>query len=91
MHLPSLSNWAKNQLVLLIAQRDVVAYGNQLDFIDAGPGAYTEWGGYFGRLAFVLSISSGVPESIMFYIDLISTRLLATSRASLHFVDPFFN
>lgn len=49
VQLRHLSDEAKDQLALLVAQRGVVAFRNQLDFIDAGTEAYKEWGRYFGR------------------------------------------
>jgi len=49
VQLSGLSDEAKDQLGLFVAQRGVVAFRNQLDFIDAGTEAYKEWGRYFGR------------------------------------------
>jgi len=49
VQLQGLSDEAKDQLALFVAQRGVVAFRNQLDFIDAGTEAYKEWGRYFGR------------------------------------------
>ena len=49
VQLLGLSDEARDQLALFVAQRGVVAFRNQLYFIDAGSEAYKKWGRYFGR------------------------------------------
>lgn len=49
LQLSNLSDKAKDELALLIAERKVVAFPNQ-DLIDAGPAAQEEFMKYFGKL-----------------------------------------
>ncbi|KAF8142304.1 TauD-domain-containing protein [Mycena galopus ATCC 62051] len=50
----------KDQLALEVARRGVVVFRGQQDFIDRGPGFYTEWARHFGPLH--VHPTSGHPE-----------------------------
>ncbi|CDO96530.1 unnamed protein product [Kluyveromyces dobzhanskii CBS 2104] len=59
IQLTQLSDAAKDELALLIAQRGIVIFENQ-DFIDKGPGYAEEYGKHFGKLH--IHQTSGAPE-----------------------------
>ncbi|KAJ6561115.1 hypothetical protein DFH09DRAFT_1083091 [Mycena vulgaris] len=50
----------KDELALEVARRGVLVFRDQQDFIDRGPGFYTEWGRHFGPLH--IHPTSGHPE-----------------------------
>ncbi|THH20999.1 hypothetical protein EW146_g451 [Bondarzewia mesenterica] len=49
--LAQLDSDARDQLALLVAQRGLVVFRDQQEFIDKGPDFYLEWGRHFGREA----------------------------------------
>jgi len=81
VQLLDLSDDGKDQLALFVAQRRVVAFRNQLDFIDAGTEAYKEWGRYFGSLHIhpVSGHPEGVPEIHLVYRSPTAGRNFHTS------------
>ncbi|KAF7317847.1 Alpha-ketoglutarate-dependent sulfonate dioxygenase [Mycena kentingensis (nom. inval.)] len=60
VNLATLTPDEKDQLALEVARRGVVVVRDQLDFIDRGPGFYTEWGRHFGKLH--IHPTSGHPD-----------------------------
>lgn len=60
VNLAKLDPDARDELALLVAQRGLVVFRDQQDFIDAGPDFYLEWGRHFGRLH--IHPTSGHPE-----------------------------
>ncbi|EJD55638.1 TauD-domain-containing protein [Auricularia subglabra TFB-10046 SS5] len=60
--LRTLDGAGRDQLALLVAQRGLVVFRNQQDFIDGGAEWYREWGSYFGRLH--VHPTSGHPDDI---------------------------
>jgi len=59
-NLATLSATEKDQLALEVSRRGVLVMRGQQDFIDRGPGFYTEWARYFGKLH--VHPSSGHPK-----------------------------
>lgn len=61
----------RDQLALLVAQRGLVVFRNQQDFIDGGAEWYREWGSYFGRLHVhpTSGHPDGIPELHLVYRD----------------------
>ncbi|KAJ7708839.1 alpha-ketoglutarate-dependent sulfonate dioxygenase [Mycena rosella] len=59
-NLAALTPDQKDELALEVARRGVLVFRDQQDFIDRGPGFYTEWGRHFGPLH--IHPTSGHPE-----------------------------
>jgi sulfonate dioxygenase len=68
VNLAELTPDQKDELALEVARRGVVVFRDQMDFIDRGPGFYTEWGRHFGLLH--MHPTSGHPEGFP-YIHLV--------------------
>ncbi|KIJ45259.1 hypothetical protein M422DRAFT_251437 [Sphaerobolus stellatus SS14] len=61
IQLTQLTNDERDQLALYVAQRGLVVFRDQGDFIDRGVDWYREWGSHFGRLH--IHPTSGHPEN----------------------------
>ncbi|KAJ7777393.1 TauD-domain-containing protein [Mycena metata] len=59
-NLAELTPAQKDQLALEVSRRGVIVFRDQQDFINRGPGFYTEWARHFGRLH--VHPTSGHPE-----------------------------
>ncbi|KAK7694273.1 hypothetical protein QCA50_001453 [Cerrena zonata] len=75
VNLASLDSDGRDQLALLVAQRGLVVFRDQQDFIDRGPDFYLEWGRHFGRLHIhpTSGHPEGYPELHLVYRDAKST------------------
>ena len=71
VNLAKLSSDERDQLALLVAQRGLVVFRGQEEFINAGPNNYLEWGRHFGRLHIhpTSGQPAGVPEIHLVYRD----------------------
>ncbi|TFL06360.1 hypothetical protein BDV98DRAFT_559272, partial [Pterulicium gracile] len=62
VNLKDLDGSGRDQLALAVAQRGLLVFRDQQDFIDAGPEFYRQWGSHFGRLH--IHPTSGHPEKV---------------------------
>lgn len=71
LQLTQLTNDERDQLALLVAQRGLVVFRDQQDFLDRGVDYYREWGSYFGRLHIhpTSGHPDGAPEIHLVYRD----------------------
>ncbi|KZW02620.1 TauD-domain-containing protein [Exidia glandulosa HHB12029] len=75
VQLTQLDNDGRDELALLVAQRGLVVFRNQQEFLDRGADWYREWGSYFGRLHVhpTSGHPEGLPELHLVYRDANST------------------